>query len=287
MKPQNPGNAPAVSALLKFNTYANGAFEPEGLGGLTTQEFEAALDAGLLFRPSVRTMSHDDIMQSIVELLARYSPRSYTDAFLASLSTHRHEFRAGLPAYASLHRLEAHAHARPDVGNYCTTCGLESDENSIHRNFLNRVRFEVGGLVGVDVATAMFHLEEHARLPKASPAPADVAIFSQILEVLASVPADGTVKKHVSQQIAKIPGFPSTPDSRQALLETLGYCGILETPEHGGMIQRFVRLAVAPKKRHSSDWQYPVDFWTGADGLNRTALSFWFGCYPELAEWTS
>jgi hypothetical protein len=133
----------------------------------------------------------------------------------------------------------------------------------------------------------MFYLQEQARLPKVRPIDSDFQIFSRILEVLSNVPPEGTVKKNVSQTLSKIPGFDSTPESRKALLETLGFCGILETQEHGGLIDKFVRLAVAPKKRHSSDWEYPVDFWTGRDGINKAAVAYWFQCYPELAEWTS
>ena len=43
------------------------------------------------------------------------------------------------------------------------------------------------------------------------------------------------------------------------------------------MLTRYVNMGVAPRKTHSSDWRYPVDFWLGKDGLNRAALEFWFG----------
>jgi hypothetical protein len=284
---REPRDKPALNALLAFDTYASGAFDPEGLGGLTVQEFQAGLDAGLLFRPNVMRLGHDDVMECVFALLDGRPSRSYTDSFLASLSTGRHEHRAGLPAYASLHRLPPHAYTRPETGTFCAICGVSLDENPVFRNLSNRIRFEVGGLVGTTVENAMFLLQEHARLPDVSPVAADFEIFARILDVLATVPPEGTVKKGVSQALAKIPGFDSTLESRKALLETLGFCGILETQEHGGMTERFVRLAVAPKKRSGSDWEYPVDFGTGRDGVNSAAVAYWFGCYPELEEWTS
>lgn len=286
MPVREPRDTPALNALLTFDPYASGAFDPEGFGGLTEQQVQAGLDAGLLFRPNVIHLGHDEVIESVLALLAGRPARSYTDAFLASLSTGRHERRAGLPAYASLHRLQPHAYARPDTGDFCTICGVSLDDNPVFRNLSNRIRFEVGGLVGTTVANAMFLLQEHARLPDVSPVAADFELFSRILEVLAALPPEGTVKKGVSQALAKISGFDSTPESRKALLETLGFCGILETPEHGGMTERFVRLAVAPKKRSGSDWEYPVDFWTGRDGVNSAAVAYWFGCYPDLGNWT-
>ena len=76
-------------------------------------------------------------------------------------------------------------------------------------------------------------------------------------------------------------------DQAQSLLETLGFCGILETEEHGGLLDGFVRLSTAPTKTHSSDWAYPVDFWTGKDGLNPKAMAFWFAEYQALAQFMS
>jgi hypothetical protein len=281
-----PPDQRAVAALLKFNTYADGAYAPESTGGLSAEEFERAAAAGLLFRPNVRSLTHDEVVDSVCSALRSKPRRFYTDSFLAGLSSGSFVLRAGLSAYAAVHRLTPHAFAPPDRGNYCALCGVEKERNLVQRNWLNRARFEVGGLLSPTVPDAMFYLHEHARLPQPIPLAEDFRIFSDILRVLSTAAADETVKKTVARRMARIPGHLSTAESRQLLLETLGYCGILETAQHGRMVDRFVRLAVAPKKAHSSDWQYPVDFWTGADGLNRDALSFWFGGYPELAEWT-
>lgn len=73
-------------------------------------------------------------------------------------------------------------------------------------------------------------------------------------------------------------------DKKKALLETLGYCSILETNEHKGFLKKYTNLASAPRKTHSSDWNYPVDFWLGKDGINKDAFKFWFGEYKELEQ---
>ena len=32
------------------------------------------------------------------------------------------------------------------------------------------------------------------------------------------------------------------------------------------LLHQYTNLSIAPKKRHNSDWYYPIDFWTGKDG---------------------
>ena len=129
-----------------------------------------------------------------------------------------------------------------------------------------------------------FSLERQEELAPVKPNSADFQICAEVFRILSEAEPDETVKKTLSRRIRKIPGFKSNVAQTKCLLETLGYCGILETERHGGLLDRFVRLSTAPRKTHSSDWEYPVDFWTGKDGLNKKALQFWFGRYPEFAQ---
>ncbi len=85
-------------------------------------------------------------------------------------------------------------------------------------------------------------------------------------------------------KIGNIRGFKSNTEQRQALLETLGYCSILETKEHKGLLEHYTNCASTPRKTHSSDWNYPVDFWSGKDGINKQAFRFWFEEYKELEQ---
>jgi hypothetical protein len=88
----------------------------------------------------------------------------------------------------------------------------------------------------------------------------------------------------VSKSIREIDGFKCNKDEVKLLLETLGYCGILEPQGHESMLDRYISIGHAPRSSHSSDWRYPVDLWRGRDGINRRAMRFWFGDYTELSE---
>ena len=83
----------------------------------------------------------------------------------------------------------------------------------------------------------------------------------------------------MQRELKNIPNFKSNVEERRLLLETLGYCGVLCSLEHTSPYSHYVRLNNAPRTRHSSDWNYPADFWKGRDGVNIEALNFWFGDY--------
>lgn len=69
------------------------------------------------------------------------------------------------------------------------------------------------------------------------------------------------------------------------LIETLGYCSILEVNRHKGFLNDCTILELAPQKSHSSDWTYPADWLKGENKLNKDALMFWFGNYTELKKY--
>ena len=112
----------------------------------------------------------------------------------------------------------------------------------------------------------------------------DINIFLQILRYIQEIDYNETIKRGITSLISKIKGFETNLFELQLLLETLGYCSILETKEHKGLLHQYTNLSIAPRKRHNSDWHYPVDFWTGKDGINKKALDYWFGCYLSATE---
>lgn len=113
----------------------------------------------------------------------------------------------------------------------------------------------------------------------------DIRIFSEIIDIILKAEDDDTLKKDVQKNIGKIKGFKTKIEDRKVLLETLGYCSILETEKYKGLLGEYTNLAVAPRKTHDSDWNYPVDFWLGKDGINKKAFKFWFGDYKELEKY--
>lgn len=70
----------------------------------------------------------------------------------------------------------------------------------------------------------------------------------------------------------------------QDILEILGWLGILHTEKHKGAFYEYYNYGNPQLSTHNSDWDYPVDFWRGKDGLDKEALMFWFEGYPKINE---
>ena len=221
--------------------YATGAYEPNSLGGLSEEDYEHAISEGTLFRPDVIKLDHDELTLWILKQIARTTPESQTDLFLASLSTGRLEYRIGLPAYAAGRHLSAHEFHELTGNPYCQICGSTREENILFRNLNNRARFELGGLTSTLLGDLAFSLERQEELPPVKPNSADFQICAEVFRILSEAEPDETVKKTLSRRIRKIPGFKSNVAQTKFLLETLGYCGILETERHGGLLDRPAR----------------------------------------------
>ena len=67
----------------------------------------------------------------------------------------------------------------------------------------------------------------------------------------------------------------------QRLLEIMGYLSILHTETYRGSFYEF-NEGCTPRSSRSSDWNYPVDFWRGKNGIDKIAFQYWFGEYDEL-----
>ena len=278
----NEVDSRALKLLVRFDPLTSGRWEPETLGGLSQAEFDHAVASGLLFKPNKVEYSHSHACTKLLKAVAGGDRETHAALFLASLSSRRLDYRVGLPAYAIARTFPEHEFQSQPKSPYCTLCGMTNEGSHVARSDANRERFVAGGAIGVSPPELAFYLECQNQLQPVEPTDDDLRIFSAILDILCGAEPAETAKKRVLREVKKVPGFRANAEQAQCLLETLGYCGILETPEHGGMLERYVRLGTAPRKTHSSDWRYPVDFWTGKDGINKKAMRFWFGRYDAL-----
>jgi hypothetical protein len=275
--PDNAVDARALTALLELNTLITERWEPEGLGGLDEGDFAHAVDAGLLFRPNRVVLDHDAAVDDLCRAIETGTAERHAAMFLASLSTQRRDYRAALPAFAIAHRFEKHPFKPRADGPYCAVCGMTTDKNSLARSESNANRFKVGGIIDTKPLDLAFYLHCAAQLEPVEPTDEDRRIFGDILKVIEAAEPDDTLKTGILKATKKALGKKVTTEEAKAFLETLGYCGILETPEHPGFLERYVNPGYMPRKTHSSDWRYPADFWLGKDGIQREALTFWFG----------
>lgn len=211
--------------------------------------------------------------------------------FLSSLSTDNMLWRSFLPVFAITRTYPRHYFVSSIKDNYfnddpCKICNIDS-QDSIEKedyDFFLGIASRTGGLPVFNLKFCIVILTEFNKLADnaTEPKKADIFIFYEIMNCLVDAPPQETLKKDIVRRIKKIQLFNTNKIQTQCLLQTLGFCGILETAQHKSPFHEYINLGLAPKKSHNSDWEYPVDFWTPTDGINREAFKFWFGNYIQF-----
>jgi hypothetical protein len=263
-------NKKALDILLKYNL-----LEPNKT---SKEDYLYAKDAGYMFECAKQT--HDEAMVYAFQELAKCKKKHMTNLFLSSLSTARMDWRAGLSAYTVVRILPKHQLVSNGIN--CRVCPTFNNR-IVDYSAINKTRYEIGGLdnYGGNLYDWVFMLRQHNMLPDKEPIKKDYEIFKAIIEIVKNADSNDGPSK-IQKKLIDIEGFKSNKWQRGSLLETLGFCSILETAEHKGLLHQYVNLGLAPSFRHSSFWAYPIDWWKGKDGINQEALSFWFGDYEEL-----
>lgn len=66
----------------------------------------------------------------------------------------------------------------------------------------------------------------------------------------------------------------------QLILEMFGLCGILHTETKLAPFFEFDNMPMAARSSNRSNWEPPVDFWRGKNGIDKNAFMYWFGLQP-------
>jgi hypothetical protein len=242
-------------------------------------EVEYARAAGYMFEP--RRLNHDQIVAWLVRSRAAVTRQGVAAAFLASLSTRRLDWRSALGSYAVARHLPDHRHRARASGSYCTICGSYSGPRRAgphDLSVLNFERFKWGGVRHLRPVYAALDLELFAKAEQPNPRPEDFVIMNRVIEAARGMGRDARLddlERQLGQHVA------SSKPERRVLIEILGYCGILQHPDHPGFLEEF-RDFSARYRGGRGDWTYPVEHWRGRHGVNAKALAFWFAEYAEI-----
>lgn len=224
-------------------------------------------------------MTHDEIISNLFAEYDKVSKKRVVELFLSSLSTRKLLWRIGLPIIAIMRTFPNHLfcvvnNSVPSNISPCQVCG---DFQCLYETEEDICEFlDGGGVLAHSIGDYYYGLKAINSLPSSSPQEVDIGIFHKIIACLKH--SSGSIRT-VQRELKNIPNFKSNVEERRLLLETLGYCGVLWPLEHTSPYSHYVRLNNAPRTSHSSDWNYPADFWKGRDGVNIEALNFWFGDY--------
>jgi hypothetical protein len=238
---------------------------------ISPENFNYAKSKGVMFDPI--SSDHDDEISRLLSSIKKLNRRRVADAFLASLTTRRLDWRSALGSYAVFQHFVSHS---PQINNgRCSFCGIYSQSCEIDLNILNFERFKWGGVRHDVISYAALDLELFLAEPVANPTVEDIEIFKNILSAIDAVPSNVTsaaLQSHLAKTIK------SNKAERDILIGILGYCGILGTSLHSGYSATFTPSNMRPlPNRHFVDMPYPVCWWTREDGVNQLLLSEYFG----------
>ena len=242
---------------------------------VSKEDFEYAKAAGFMFDPVKR--SHNQSIDLLQKAFSQIERAQVTDAFLASISTRRLDWRSALGSYALARHFPKH-HFKGKLT--CSICGeFKQRSEPVDLSRLNFERLKWGGVFHWDPIYIGFDLSRFALTQVAAPSEDDLSIFGQILRMANSMP-DESRPNDLEKSLAAL--FNSNQHERRVLIQILGYCGLLQPEGFPSFFEGFVPYG-ARKDRpvYKIDWTYPVSWWQGKHRVNRTALDFYFPGFWE------
>jgi len=260
-----------------LNILSNCYWSPQGWSrdderALAPEDFDYAKSKGLMFDPL--TISHGEVMRRLLSALRGTGQQLVANAFIASLSTRRLEWRSALGSFAVFRNLRDHTPVSRD-GIACDVCGHFLKSGSEDLNILNFERFKWGGVRHEFPVYAMLDLELLLKSPLPEPVVADVQMFRDIIRTVEGLPA-GITAAALQGKLATL--FKSNKAERDTLVGILGYCGVLSKPGLADFAQQFVPSGqrVLPN-HHFVDMPYPACWWRSEYGVDGTRLKDYFG----------
>ena len=232
-------------------------------------ELAHAIASGVMF-DGTYDAKHDEIVDAVIAARDAVEEDEVRAAFLSSLTSRRLDLRSALGSFAVARHLERHAHD-PDSSGLCRTCRLRADERDIDRNVMSFERFKWGGVRRDDLVYVAFDLERFASAEHPEATSDDRSLLEELLDELEASPPSTTAPKAAAGLLRAL---KANKAERAVLLDILGVCSVLETTEHRGYAERFVRYADRefPNKRYV-EHVYPACWWSAADGVNRERLT--------------
>ena len=195
------------------------------------------------------------------------------------------EYRSALGSY--WYAVAVPGHQWPDDKTYhCPVCGWrrwsDSDQNR-HRGFnvLNFERYKWGGVRHTNGQYALFDLEQFMSLPKVTPTDEDIKLFEDILGCVAEMDPDKKVGE-LQKIITSKKMIKSNKSELQTMLDILGICGILSSPDNPCYADSFVDTYGRDPVEYKNDFAYPTNRWRASDGINTDRLHIVFQGYDVL-----
>jgi hypothetical protein len=220
---------------------------------------------------SATRLSHEAVLSELALLTKDADRKVIAGAFVASLGDDPGFWRAPLIALAAARAAPKHSLDATFSGGECRECGLPKT--------VRLEEVDAGGqcLPG-DLAGALTILRQiHNSGSPPKPTSQDVQSLTRILALVATLPDDAREGKF-NEAIRREKLVRGSVYDRRHVIETLGACGILETPDHPGFTTRWTSFATRQDRPSSRvECDPPIAFWNARHGVNPRNVRYWFG----------
>jgi hypothetical protein len=256
------------------------AFDPALTNYLAPPEDDLAYAIEKKALLSLPLNDHNQTIGLLRDKVKQINRVDLVNAFVAGLNSGRPDWRSPLSSYAyHLHHPvhDAQEKAFGYKGNVeCQICGLrrnpDNEQVSVIEDILIRLR---GGGIhhpspGYALADLIWFHEDKKIIANES----DWKTLSNIFAAIRALPKTAQLKELNESLVGIVKG---NKYDRQHILETLGYCGILTARSRPIICNTWFRPHDdLPSHFYKKEWRYPTCWWTGEEGLNDEAITFWF-----------
>ncbi|MGN0483751.1 MAG: hypothetical protein ACI4HI_09390 [Lachnospiraceae bacterium] len=263
---------------ILFKTYWSGkGWKVERV--IAPDDFQYAKEKGVMFDPF--TITHDDCVKRIMELVKQITPKRVARAFLSSLSTRRLDWRSAVGSYSIAKLLTAHTYTPAVSGSFyedgrvvsvSTTCeickslkyGMIGQERYVDEdlNVLNFERLKWGGVRHGQLLYTLFDLEQFIKEDIPEPTKADVEIFQSILQAIDDC-NPGDYPSALRDRLKNIPNLKSNKAERDVIIEILACIGVLKAASYDRTISG------------RNEWTF-AEYWRGEDGYDKETVRKYF-----------
>ncbi len=215
-------------------------------------------------------MDHDVFIRRTVDVVRAADRRSIERSWLASLVTRDQRQRSVWPRLVFLSHLPEHEFTPSLVfrPNRCAICGEREEIEVVSTQELDEDAF---WFRPINVSWAASAIEACA--PETERSDEGRTVLTGIIDAIAALPTSAQLSQLDAAVLGKL---ASNKLERTILLEALGYCGALPAAGHPSYAEEFIAYddvqSRQPAENYKKEWGYPIRFWTGADGVDRSAL---------------
>ena len=196
-----------------------------------------------------------NLKRDVNKLLTEIPKKKVGQAFLASLSTRRLDWRSAIGSYANaqLNLTGKRPFRRPGKTQF--------EEEDL--NVLNFERIKWAGVRHGDLLYNFLDLTLLQKEEIPQPTEEDISIFKNILDCINLAPP-GEYPSKLRDRLKLV--MKGSKDERHTIMEILACCEILQPQDYDRPI----------KGRH--DWTF-VEFWRGEDKFQQKMVDFYFGSF--------